>query len=105
MNNAGTPTGSRTGTGEVLADRVMEPSGHAEVVLVMASATTPSGGYYLVTDLGVRYAIASVDALKMLGYQPANAVPMPAGLLRLIPSGPTLDPLAAAAAAVAPAGP
>jgi type VII secretion protein EccB len=91
----GTPTGSRTSTGAVLADRVIVPAGHAEVVQVMASSTTAAGGYYLVTDLGIRYAVASDAVLKVLGYQPGNAVAMPDGLARLIPSGPALDPAAA----------
>ena len=101
----GTPTGSRTNSGAVLADRVIVPAGHAEVVQVMASPTTPAGGYYLVTDLGIRYAIASEEVLKVLGYQPSEALAMPAGLVRLIPVGPTLDPAAAVIpASAAPPG-
>lgn len=96
---AGTPTEARTGNGGVLADRVLVPAGHAEVVTAMASSTSAGGGYYLVTDLGIRYSIPNGDVLKMLGYQPSDAVGMPAGLVRLIPSGPTLDPVAAAAPA------
>ncbi|GAA5188691.1 type VII secretion protein EccB [Rugosimonospora acidiphila] len=91
----GTPTGSGASNGAVLADRVVVPAGRAEVVRVMASATTAAGGYYLVTDLGIRYAIASDDVLKALGYQPSAAVAMPDDLVRLIPAGPALDPAAA----------
>jgi type VII secretion protein EccB len=92
---AGTPTGSRAGDGTVLADRVSVPPGHVAVVRAMATATTPTSGYDIVTDLGIRYPVASDDVLKMLGYQPTSAVAMPAGLVRLIPAGPDLDPAAA----------
>lgn len=96
---AGTPTGSRTADGAVLADRILVPAGRAAVVRVMASATSPAGGYDLVTDLGIRYAVASDAVLKLLGYQPSNAVAMQAGLVQLIPAGPALDPVAAGAPA------
>lgn len=92
----GLPTGGRAGNGAGLADRVAVPPGDAAVVRVLASPTSPVAGYYLVTDLGVRYAVASDDVLKMLGYQPDQAVAVPAALVRLIPSGPDLDPAAAA---------
>jgi ESX secretion system ATPase EccB len=93
---AGTPTGSRTADGTVLADRVAVPPGHIAIVRVLASASSPTSGYFLVTDLGIRYAVASDDVLKMLGYQPTEAIAMPAGLVQLIPAGPALDPAAAA---------
>jgi type VII secretion protein EccB len=97
MNQApGIPTGGRTGVGTVLADRIAVPPGGGAVVRVMASPTSAIAGYYLVTDLAVRYAVASDDVLKMLGYRPDQAIGMPAGLVQLIPSGPALDPAAAA---------
>jgi type VII secretion protein EccB len=99
----GTPTRGRAGNGAVLADRVAASPGRVAIVRVMASQNSPIGGYYLVTDLGIRYAVASDDVLKMLGYQPDQAVAMPADLVQLIPSGPALDP--AAAAQPAPSGP
>ncbi len=89
----GTPTGSHAG---VVADTVSVPPGHVAVVRVMASADSTLSGYCLVTDLGIRYAVASDDVLTMLGYQAADAVAMPAALIRLIPAGPALDPAAAA---------
>jgi type VII secretion protein EccB len=95
LPSTGTPTGSRTAAGGVLADRVVMPAGRVEVVQVMASSTSAAGGYYLVTDLGIRYAVASEDTLKVLGYQAGDAVAMPTGLVQLIPVGPALDPAAA----------
>ncbi|HEY1486608.1 MAG TPA: type VII secretion protein EccB [Micromonosporaceae bacterium] len=89
---AGVPTGSRAPDGTALADRVAVPPGHVAVVRVMAAAGSATSGYYLVTDLGIRDAVASDDVLKMLGYPPSAAVAMPAGLVQLIPAGPALDP-------------
>ncbi|GIH21327.1 type VII secretion protein EccB [Rugosimonospora africana] len=97
VSGTGTPTGSRTASGTVLADRVIVPAGHVEVVAVMASSTTAAGGYYVVTDLGIRYAVSSDAVLKVLGYQATNGVAMPNSLVRLIPLGPALDPAAAQA--------
>jgi type VII secretion protein EccB len=96
LPSAGTPTGSRTSAGAVLADRVLVPAGHAAVVRVMASASAGTGGYFLITDLGIRYAVPSADALKALGFAASSATPIQAGLIALIPAGPTLDPVAAA---------
>lgn len=93
----GTPTGSRTASGAVLADRVIVPAGRAEVVRVMASSTSTAGGYYVVTDLGIRYAVPDDRVLNVLGYQADDAVAMPNALVRLIPLGPALDPAAAQA--------
>jgi hypothetical protein len=92
---AGTPTPSSTTTGTVLADRVVVPPGRVAVVRVVASPTATSGSYALVTDIGMRYPVVSDSALAMLGYQPSDAVGLPANLASLIPSGPTLDPAAA----------
>ncbi|HKD99236.1 MAG TPA: type VII secretion protein EccB [Micromonosporaceae bacterium] len=92
----GIPTGGRAGNGAVLVDRMAVPPGRAAVVRVMASANSTISGYYLVTDLGFRYAVATDDVLKMLGYRPDQAVAMPSAVVALIPSGPALDPTAAA---------
>ncbi|MFJ1561494.1 type VII secretion protein EccB [Streptomyces mirabilis] len=59
---------------------------------VTASATEP-GPSYLVTDLGVKYPLAS-GAASALGYSTSPRA-LPAALLDLIPTGPVLDPKAA----------
>jgi type VII secretion protein EccB len=87
-----TPTGSATVEGVPLADRVLVPSGKVAVVRVLGSPTADAGPYYLVTDLGIRYAAANDQVLNMLGYPPEQAVDAPAALVSRIPAGPTLDP-------------
>lgn len=86
----GVPTTSATGTGKALADVVLVPPSTVQVVRVPGS-----GGYVVVTDLGVRYAVPSADALGMLGYRPASAIDVPTALVDRIPAGVTLDPAAA----------
>ena len=82
---AGTPTGSRTSEGTVLADRVAVPGGSVAVV-----QERESGVYALVTDRGVRYPVESADALAVLGFSAGDAVALPAAVLNRVPSGPAL---------------
>ncbi|OLB75114.1 MAG: type VII secretion protein EccB [Actinobacteria bacterium 13_2_20CM_2_71_6] len=86
-----TTTPSRSSTGTPLANQVLMPMGHVAVVRTMASPTAPAGGYVLVTDVGVQYAVPSDFALQSLGFQPAQAVPVPASLVAQLPAGPMLD--------------
>jgi type VII secretion protein EccB len=88
---AGTATGSTSDSGTALADRVVVPGGRVAVVRPVG-APGSGGAYYLVTDLGIRYAVASDAALQMLGYQPSTAVDVPSGLVLRIPAGPELSP-------------
>ncbi|MFE3238535.1 type VII secretion protein EccB, partial [Kitasatospora indigofera] len=62
------------------------------------SAGDTSTKAYLVTDLGVKYPLPSLDAAGALGYSGSGAgmVTVPASLLDLLPTGPVLDPQAAA---------
>ncbi|PDP85285.1 type VII secretion protein EccB [Glycomyces fuscus] len=66
------------------------------------AAARPVGGggasttHYLVTDSAAKYPVLDDSALAALGYQTGQAVPVPTSLLRLLPSGPVLDPEAAA---------
>jgi type VII secretion protein EccB len=90
------PTGAVTPDGVPLTDRVLVPSGHVAVVRVVGAPGAESGGAYsIVTDLGHRYPVPSADVLQILGYPPAQAVDVPAHLVTRIPTGPTLDPVAA----------
>ena len=88
---AGTATGSTSDSGTALADRVVVPGGRVAVVRAVG-APGSNGAYYLVTDLGIRYAVVSDAALQMLGYQPSAAVDVPSGLVLRIPAGPELSP-------------
>ncbi|MEV0088389.1 type VII secretion protein EccB [Saccharopolyspora sp. NPDC050642] len=64
------------------------------------AAAAPMGGsqaptMYLVADNGVKYPVPSVDVATALGY-PASPVAMPPMLVDQLPTGPALDPVAAA---------
>ncbi|MBO4210634.1 type VII secretion protein EccB, partial [Micromonospora echinofusca] len=89
------PTVATTSDGTPLADRVLVPTGRVAVVRVLAGPDAQAGSYHLVTDLGIRYAVAAPAVLPLLGYPADGAVDVPAALLSRIPSGPTLDPRAA----------
>ncbi|SNR47424.1 type VII secretion protein EccB [Actinoplanes regularis] len=88
------PTAGSVG-GRALADAIGVPAGMFALVKVPGS-----GGYQLVTDLGVRHAVPDADALGRLGYAATSATEVPTALVNTIPAGVTLDP----AAAIKPAG-
>ena len=54
-----------------------------------------SGGLWLVTDLGLRYALPGPDVLTVLGLGGVRPVRLPPAVLALVPAGPVLDPEAA----------
>ncbi|MGF7237055.1 MAG: type VII secretion protein EccB [Frankia sp.] len=91
---SGATTG-RTVDGEALADRVDVEPGWAAVVEAMPSPGAGAGTRFLVTDLGVRYALAGAAEQQALGFGDVTPVRMPAGLVARIPAGPALDPRAA----------
>ncbi|GIF04486.1 type VII secretion protein EccB [Actinoplanes siamensis] len=84
------PTSGASG-GRALADAVGVPAGRFALVRVPGS-----GGYQVVTDLGLRHAVPDADALGRLGYAPGSATVVPTALVNAIPAGVTLDPAAAA---------
>lgn len=90
-----TPTTGASPDGVPLADRVLVPPGRVSTVRAMTSPTAPSGPYYLVTDLGIRYAVPAAEVLRTLGYPAQDAVDVPAALIGRLPAGPALDPRAA----------
>lgn len=51
-----------------------------------------NGTLYLLTDTGLKYPLASQDAAAALGYGDVVAVSMPAMVLGMVATGPTLDP-------------
>jgi type VII secretion protein EccB len=89
-------TGQQTTAGTALADRIKVEPGWGAVVEAMQSPDATSGTFYVVTDLGRRYALASPDILELLGYPPDKVTRLPASLVARIPEGPSLDPAAAA---------
>ncbi len=76
-----------TGDGDPLADHVMVAPGRG--VLVSTGDTIG-----VVTDQGVHHPVAP-NALPALGYADVTPVPMPSGLVSLLPSGAELDAVAA----------
>ena len=88
-------TGSRSALGTSLADKVLVPAGRIAVVREAAGSDGTGTGAYLVTDVGIRYAVSADAVLTLLGYDPRQAVVVPEGLLTRIPAGPSLDPAAA----------
>jgi hypothetical protein len=49
-----------------------------------------------VTDLGVKYLVPTSAALTDLGFTAADERALPAALMAMLPTGPSLDPVAAA---------
>lgn len=80
------------------ADQIVFPPGGAALAGVLPGPGRASevSTYYLVVE-GRRYALKSKDVATKLGYNVASdAVPVPHGVLELIPIGPVLDPDTAA---------
>lgn len=92
------PTPRAPGTQDTF-DQVLLPPGSAAVAGLLPGEGQLGSitNYFLVTDQGRRFAIASPDLLPKLGYDAADTTPVPAQLLHLIPEGPALDPAAARA--------
>ena len=51
----------------------------------------PGAGFYLVTDAGVKYPVATAETAKRLGFPPGTARPVPRRLLEMLPTGPLLE--------------
>ena len=83
--------------GTRLADAVHIPGGRAALVQLLPAAddTTPNTTTYLVTDQGIRHAVArenTQEVLASLGYGGIVAMRVPNYMLSLLPVGPALDP-------------
>jgi type VII secretion protein EccB len=89
---------ARVFSGAGVADGGTEPADRVEVapgsgMLARAQPVPGAAGAasYLITEDGARYPVADADTATTLGYPPASAVPVPAGLLDLLPTGPVLN--------------
>ncbi|WP_328319367.1 type VII secretion protein EccB [Streptomyces sp. NBC_00388] len=89
--------------GCLAADRIWVRPGSGALVTAHSTAGTGSTRY-LVTDAGAAYPVPGDDALKQLGYPVSEAVQLPARLLDLLPTGPSLDPQALVRGAIVGAG-
>jgi type VII secretion protein EccB len=84
-------------------DQVVIPGGHGVLVQPTASLGASSQGatIYLVTDAGVKYPLThstqgdQSDAVTALGYAGVTPLHIPLDMLDLLPTGVTLDPVAA----------
>ncbi|MEC3978324.1 type VII secretion protein EccB [Amycolatopsis sp. H20-H5] len=81
----------RTRADARVADEVFVPPSGGAVVTESGSGTV-----YLVTDMGMKYPVVNAMALASLGYGSVARQPVSGGLLALVPTGPALDPAAAA---------
>ncbi|MFD9393346.1 type VII secretion protein EccB [Streptomyces sp. NPDC060000] len=78
-------------------DGIVVRPGHGALVRALgASGATVGDTTYFVADNGVKYRVPSGAALKALGYADGDVVALPSPLLSMLPSGPDLDPDAAA---------
>jgi type VII secretion protein EccB len=74
------------------ADLVAMRPGTGALVAATPAGGGPSPTDYLVTDSGVKYPIASSAALQQLGYSASSQVRLPATVIGLLATGPSLDP-------------
>ncbi|MBN1171977.1 MAG: type VII secretion protein EccB [Micromonosporaceae bacterium] len=67
-----------------------EPGGTVSVPADRGAVVVAGGQYFLVTDVGTRFPVATSDDLKYLGYDPSSAMEVPVGFLKRMPAGPLL---------------
>ncbi|MEV4759979.1 type VII secretion protein EccB [Micromonospora sp. NPDC049559] len=90
-SSAGVPDGAGlTRTSRTAARIAVEP-GVGGLVLVGRLDQAAGSGFYLMTDAGVKYPLASAKVAEQLGYPPGGARPVPRRLLELVPTGPLLE--------------
>lgn len=80
---------------DTTASQVLLPPGTAALVRALPQDNQPIDSFFVVTDAGGKYPVPSRDVLSLLGYGGVNVIPVPSGILNLIPTGPALDPATA----------
>jgi type VII secretion protein EccB len=73
------------------ADAVQLPPGQGAVIRAITAPDAQDGTLYLVTGMGVKYAIGDKDALSSLGYAGVTPLDVPVEFTELLGSGPTLS--------------
>ncbi|WP_331748041.1 type VII secretion protein EccB (plasmid) [Streptomyces chartreusis] len=77
-------------------DRVTVPPGHGSLVRAVGAGGGNLGGtLYLVTETGVKYRLATQEAVDAMGYQATEPKEVPLLMLAMLPTGPDLSPQAA----------
>ena len=93
----GSPASGATVPGGVQADLVHVARGRGAVIVSATSPSAPAetGTVTVITDTGLRYAVAGREAVAKLGYGGRDLKQVPAELVALLPQGPALDPVKA----------
>jgi type VII secretion protein EccB len=73
------------------ADLVSMASGGGALVQPVTATGAGAGPLYLVSAAGVKFAVPTTNAATALGYQASQAAALPATLLGLLPTGPSLN--------------
>lgn len=84
------PVGSGEPTG-LAADLVYVEAGSGVLVGAQPNPGASTGTLFLVTEIGVKYPLASTEAQSSLGYGESQPVWLPAAVLDFLPTGPSLD--------------
>lgn len=87
-----------------VADEVYVPPGSGTLVRERVGSGGGTGAMYLITDAGTKYPVPSQDAAAALGYAGVTPKQVAGTLLALLPTGPSLDPVAARQVVVASGG-
>lgn len=88
--------GAASAGGGTVDQVVLPPGGAALVGLLPGPGQLNAiNTWYVVDDAGVCFPLSSKDTAQKLGYNVADAAPVPKGVLALLPTGPTLSPEAA----------
>jgi len=78
-------------TAGTVVDRVAIPVGSGVLARDLPAPGATPGAAYLITEVGMKYPLASADVLAALGYSESSVVRVPAELLALLPTGPLLS--------------
>jgi type VII secretion protein EccB len=73
------------------ADLVSVAPGGGALVQPLTATGAGAGPLYLVTGAGVKFAVPTTDEATALGYEASQAAKLPATLLGLLPTGPSLN--------------
>jgi type VII secretion protein EccB len=87
---SGAPLAGTAGVGGE-ADVISVAPGGGALVRTRPGSGTGGGTVFLVTSGGVKYPVPSSSAVAALGYQSSQEARLPAALLALLPTGPSLD--------------
>lgn len=78
-----------------VADRISAVPGSGALVRSAPDGSAYGSAFFLITEAGVKYPLASARTAEALGYSPQRASGVPPALLALLPTGPALRPLSA----------